>query len=455
MLETEKIIDRSSSFSKPNSFRTIHYLGSKLRVLEYIKEVVDELDPERNGICDLFSGTGSISQYFSSERKVVSVDIQNYSNIICSALLLPKVDEFSRSFTKKLPTSKFIGGYLKVFEPMISLEDSVVNGKLSLNLESVCNFLENASLYAYLSNEVNGDLLPELKEAFEKTESNLKHFKNNSFIATKYFGGIYFSFKQSVMLDAIIAEIEKTDPKYHNILLAPLLSTASDIVNTVGKQFAQPIRPRNKNGQPKRGIINQLKKDRSIDVLDLYDQWINKYLNNQTTDYGHQVLKVDYKEGLKSLSDNVRVVYADPPYTRDHYSRFYHGLETISLRDFPKISKTKIGGKEKLSRGLYRQEREQSVFCIRSKAPKAFEELFKLVAEKDRILVLSYSPYDKSKGAHPRVVEIEFLEKLAKVYFVHVEIRSIGKFSHSKLNRTDLHLNADDSAEVLIICRNK
>ena len=257
MIIIEKIADKSNVLNKPNSFRTIHYLGSKLRVLEFIKQVVDELDYEKNGICDLFSGTGSVSQYFSSERKVVSVDIQNYSNIICSALLIPSSDKFTRSFTKDLKTSKFIAEYIKVFEPLITLEDSVVNGKLSLNLESVCNFLENASLYAYLSNEENGNLIPELKSAFEKTETNLKDYKSNSFIATKYFGGVYFSFKQSVILDAILSEIEKTDPKYHNILLASILSTASDIVNTVGKQFAQPIRPRNKNGEPKKGIIKQ------------------------------------------------------------------------------------------------------------------------------------------------------------------------------------------------------
>jgi adenine-specific DNA methylase len=455
MIVAEKTAIPTNVLKKPNSFRTIHYLGSKLRVLEFIKQVVDELDYEKNGICDLFSGTGSVSQYFSSERKVVSVDIQNYSNIICSALLIPSSDEFTRSFTKDLHTSKFVAEYLKVFEPLITLEDSLVNGKLSLNLESVCNFLENASLYAYLSKEENETLIPELKDAFEKTEYNLKSYKNNSFIVTKYFGGVYFSFKQSVILDAIISEIEKKDAKCHNILFASLLSTSSDIVNTVGKQFAQPIRPRNKDGQPKKGITQQLRKDRNIDVLELYRHWLKKYLNNQKTEYSHQILKVDYKEALKNLSDDVRVVYADPPYTRDHYSRFYHGLETISLRDFPKISKTNIGGKEKLSRGLYREEREQSDFCIRSKAPKAFEELFKLVAEKDRILILSYSPYDKSKGAHPRCVEIELLEEMAKVYFDIVEIRSIGKFSHSKLNRTDLHLDADDSAEVLIICRNR
>ena len=294
MIVAGKIANPSNILKKPNSFRTIHYLGSKLRVLEFIKQVVDELDYEKNGICDLFSGTGSVSQYFSSERKVISVDIQNYSNIICSALLIPSSDEFTRSFTKDLHNSKFIAEYLKVFEPLIALEDSVVNGTLSLNLESVCNFLENASLYSYLSNEENGNLIPELKAAFEKTEFNLKTYKNNSFIATKYFGGVYFSFKQSVLLDAIISEIEKTDAKYHNILLASLLSTSSDIVNTVGKQFAQPIRPRNKNGQPKKEIIKQLRKDRNIDVLDLYSHWINKYLNNQTIEYSHQILKVDY-----------------------------------------------------------------------------------------------------------------------------------------------------------------
>ncbi|MDV3597884.1 DNA adenine methylase [Elizabethkingia anophelis] len=452
MITEEKI--EKETIIKPNSFRTIHYLGSKLRVLDFIKQVVDELDPERNGICDLFAGTGSVSQYFSKERKVVSVDIQNYSNIICSALLFPNSNEFIYSFPEKLNNSDFLNEYLKIFEPLILIEESIINGDLSSNLETVCHFLENASLYSYLLNEQGDNLLPELKIAFKATEENLKSFNNDSFIATKYFGGVYFSYKQSVILDVIISEIEKTDIKYKNILIASLLSTASDIVNTVGKQFAQPIRPRNKNGQPKKGLLKQLRKDRTIDVLTLYKSWLYRYLDNDATEHNHQILHLDYREALKNLDDSVRVVYADPPYTRDHYSRFYHGLETLSLRDYPSISKTKIGGKEKLSRGLYREEREQSDFCIRSKAPKAFEELFKLVAEKNRVLILSYSPYDKSKGAHPRVVEIELLEELAGHYFDNVEIRSIGKFSHSKLNRTDLHLDAGNAAEILIICSN-
>ena len=452
----EKSVDKTTnSLIEPKSFRTIHYLGSKLRVLEFIKEVIDDIDPERNGICDLFSGTGSVSNFFSNERKVVSVDIQSYSSIICSALLKPVSDEFTTSFQQVLTDSNFNSEYLKIFQPLIDFEDSIINEGSNINLELICHYLENASLYSYLIEENNEKLHPQLNEAFKAVKLNLESSEEKSFIATRYLGGVYFSYKQSVMLDAIISEIEKTDLKYHDTFFAALLSTASDIVNTVGKQFAQPIRPRNKQGEPKKGLTKQLQKDRNINVLNLYIGWLEKYLINSPKLRNHQILKMDFRQALQNLDDDVRVIYADPPYTRDHYSRFYHGLETLSLRDYPKISKTKIGGKEKLSRGLYRVKREQSEFCIRSKAPKAFHDLFKLASRNDRILIISYSPYDKTKGAHPRVVEIETLEEMAKSYFNSVEIRSIGKFTHSKLNRTDLHLKAEEAAEVLVICKNK
>ena len=44
-----------------------------------------------------------------------------------------------------------------------------------------------------------------------------------------------------------------------------------------------------------------------------------------------------------------KIVYADPPYTRDHYSRFYHVLETISLFDSPIVSKTKMQARLKIA----------------------------------------------------------------------------------------------------------
>lgn len=100
MIIQEEIILKNNTKSM-DSFRTIHYLGSKLRILDYIKEVIDELDPDKNPVCDLFSGTCAVSQHLSNDRKIISVDIQTYSQVICSALLNPISDYFINTFTKR------------------------------------------------------------------------------------------------------------------------------------------------------------------------------------------------------------------------------------------------------------------------------------------------------------------------------------------------------------------
>jgi adenine-specific DNA methylase len=439
--------------AESKTFRTVHYLGSKLRILDFIKNVVDELDPDNSGVCDLFSGSGSVSQHLSSERKILSIDIQQYSNIICSALLNPIQDDVVDMFVEMVQNSGKLEANANSFKSIISLEESLINQKTSTDLESVCNFIENCSLYSALLTMPEFATMP-LSQSLKLAIKSVEQASDNKFLAVKYFGGLYFSYKQAAHLDAILECINETDKKYQNILMAALLSTASDIVNTVGKQFAQPIRPRNKNGDPKLGLVKQLGKDRNLDVITVYQVWLKKYSQRQSKEFNHEVLKLDYKEALDRLDSSIGVVYADPPYTRDHYSRFYHGLETLCLGDHPLVSKTNIGGTIRLSRGMYREDRHQSEFCIKSKAPQAFETLFKKVSKLNKILLLSYSPYDKSKGAHPRVVELEYLESLASQYFNQVEVRSPGKFSHSKLNRSDLHLQSEDVSEVLLVCRN-
>lgn len=453
MLDQTSITSEIKLSAEKKTFRTIHYLGSKLRILNFIKEIIDELDPQKKGVCDLFSGSGAVSQHLSMERRIVSVDIQQYSYVICSALLNPINDELINKFVKSKILSIKIEENLSLFKDIIDFEEKIISYDNSIDLEKVCNLVENASLYVALEN------IPELassqlKKTLNETIRIIKSFKEDSYLIMKYFGGVYFSYRQAAYMDAILDSINESDIKYRHILLAALLSTASDIVNTVGKQFAQPIRPRNKNGKPKHGLVKQLKKDRDLDVLSIYKNWLDKYSQRKVKNLKHEVFKMDFKDSLNVLDDGIGVVYADPPYTRDHYSRFYHGLETLCLSDHPSISRTNIGGTNRFSRGLYRDERHQSDFCIKSKAPQAFEELFSKVSSLNKILLLSYSPYDKAKGAHPRVVELTTLESLAHKYFKKVEIRSPGNFSHSKLNRSDLHLSSGTISEILLVCSN-
>jgi adenine-specific DNA-methyltransferase len=74
------------------------------------------------------------------------------------------------------------------------------------------------------------------------------------------------------------------------------------------------------------------------------------------------------------------VVYADPPYTDDQYSRFYHLFETLLMYDYPKVS----------GKGLYRRRRFQTPFSLRSRVASAFDGFVKTVAEVGADLILSY-----------------------------------------------------------------
>ena len=69
--------------------RTIHYLGSKLRLLDPIRRAVAAVAPGGQPVCDLFSGSGIVSLALASDWDVTSVDIQEYSRVLCNGLANP------------------------------------------------------------------------------------------------------------------------------------------------------------------------------------------------------------------------------------------------------------------------------------------------------------------------------------------------------------------------------
>lgn len=432
-------------------FRTINYLGNKLRILDFIQEKINEIDPNKGTVCDLFAGSGSVSYRLSKERRVIASDIQEYSRVLCSALLAPaKIpNDFKPNLISHLEGEYYNKLYL-TFKPLIEWEESAIDSiSEKESIEILTEIIEFGSIAAY--NKEKG------KVVYDKIEECLFNCRKQKIsikesVITKYFGGVYFSYKQAIQLDAILYYINNISNELKDIISACLISTASDIVNTVGKHFAQPIRPRDSSGKIKSNLGKAILRDRTIDAVESFFVWLDKYSEINKPPFENTILKCDYSEIVSNIPEDVTVVYADPPYTRDHYSRFYHLLETLALRDIPEISTTKINGEEKISRGLYRKDRHQSPFCIKNQAITAFEFMFKQVGTQNKKLVLSYSPYDKTKKTHPRVVTMEILLELARKYFDNVEIVSVGLFSHNKLNSTKNLLEASDNAEVLIIC---
>lgn len=454
-LSTKKHLKlQESTFPDDEVFRPIHYLGSKLRILDFIEKNIDKIDPNKGRVCDLFSGSGSVSFKLSKSRPVTSVDIQEYSRIICSALLTP-VDisnNFIDEFINKCVNSKHNLNLNWAVQDIINHEKKCIKMALiGQNLEQLCDILEKGSIISYELRKNKSSV----SNLISTTISNLssKDISKQQSLTIRYFGGVYFSYYQALQIDVILEQIDHTPIEFKNQLKAALLSTVSECVNTVGKQFAQPIRPRKSNGEIKKTLGKMVSKDRALDVYEIFRKWINRYKDISTASTENKVLKMDFEQALDMLPKDTSVVYADPPYTRDHYSRFYHVLETISLRDTPEISTMKSKGEILLSRGLYRENRHQSPFCIRSKAPSAFETMFSKTSSLGAALVLSYSPYDETQNTHPRVVTMKQLIDLANKYFSSVEILSPGTFIHSKLNHSSRHLEASSAAEVLIVCR--
>ena len=154
-------------------------------------------------------------------------------------------------------------------------------------------------------------------------------------------------------------------------------------MSAVGKHFAQPLKPYDSEGRPKQHIVRQALRDRSMNVLDSFEAWINRFSVLERGRRQHRAVRSDFRDVLSDETIEFDAVYADPPYTRDHYSRYYHVLETMSLRDNPEVSMTMIraGDSPRVSRGIYRADRYQSPFCIKSQAL----ELLKIYAEASQI----------------------------------------------------------------------
>jgi adenine-specific DNA-methyltransferase len=422
-------------------WRPIHYLGSKLRLTGAIQSHLAELDPSCGPVCDLFAGSGTVANALSRVRRVVAADIQEYSRVLCTALLQPAI--LNQSLVRelaKLAGDRFI--YLEsLLAPILDLEQRALETAPS-NPELLCELIDRGSdLTSHPADSAAAQALRESMLRLEQESANL--------VATSYFGGVYFSYRQALHIDCYLYAIDRLPLTVRNTCLAAVLSTASDIVNSIGKQFAQPMQPRRKDGTVKRHVVEQMIRDRALDFASLYSKWLARYTALPRSD-GHRIVRADYRDVLNGLTD-VSIVYADPPYTRDHYSRFYHVLETLALRDRPGISTTLLTGQGAKSRGIYRTDRHQSPFSIKSQARGAFAELFKGCSNLGLPLLVSYSPYVKS--GHPRLMTVDAIMEVAREYYSRVQVKEAHGFAHSKLNKTELHLEASENAEVLICCR--
>ena len=175
--------------------RPIHYLGSKLRMLDSVKTAVDMVDESGGCLCDLFSGSGTVSKYFAEYRDVISVDIQNYSSVLCEATMKYLQQEHDiHTIMDEIMHSEIRTKQIRIFNTLLEYEEQCITDAQDGNINNLYEIIEKGSIYIYLK-EKGFDYSARLNMTLEDLEKKLineEEINSKDNIITRYYGVFYF-----------------------------------------------------------------------------------------------------------------------------------------------------------------------------------------------------------------------------------------------------------------------
>lgn len=448
-----------------NNLRVIQYLGSKLNLLPQIKVEIDRLCVNGDTILDLFAGTGIVSEYLKTTYKIYANDIQTYSSIMCELLLTNNSIRSNNSLIKRLYESdEYKNNYqvlMNRFNKLVEFEEKAVyeEDEVALVALSESRTFFNECDNTNCCSENLKSIYKELQDLFSDNciveyQKDIKRFPYSLF--SIYYHGSYFSIKQCIEIDSLRYAIDCISKNEHDLrvfYLNALMHAISEVVSSVGKHFAQPIKIINKNGVVKKSSITRFLKDKKKHInIYMYEFERNIKTLMKDSNYNNKVFCENGIDLLKTFRPgDIQLTYLDPPYTIDHYSRFYHILETLILYDYPNLEKKKKNGKYELMRGRYRDDRFQSNFCIQKKVVNEFDSIFSELSRIESKAILSYSDTDEDKQTRSRVIELDELINLAKKYYKNVEVKRINH-EYKKLNNSKVNVKVKEDSEILLIC---
>lgn len=413
------------------SIKILNYPGNKTSLMPFISDNIQKYISQGAKICDIFAGSGSVGAYLKNDYPIVANDAEPYSYIIASSLLnTPSTNLLLK--TKEL----FLKGYKVNFKKLLSPhETTVANERNFLSLDSTANLI---SLYKNFPTIWNGlDKLINYKQLAKDNQYNLFLY---------YYSGTYFGIEQSIQIDSIIKTIHEIDGNdVQNVLYSCLFYAMNETVFSKDGHMAQPLNiEKNKSRH-----LKQRKKN----VLNFFKSKLDEFIKKSHVSKKIEKSKI-FNQDISSLlkdkkfnQQNIKLIYADPPYTDMQYSRYYHLLNVAAKYNYP--APTIFRGK--FTKGLYTEGRNQSDLSKKSTAKRRLEELFRYCHENEIILVLSYAyPKDKvNQKTNRYTISIEELVKMAQEIFGNKRVQIKRKDYQHANNRNS---STKDVFEYLILC---
>jgi adenine-specific DNA-methyltransferase len=457
-------VDKFYSLQRNNStsvdtnlvYRPIQYLGSKYRSLPIILSKTLESVIPGTYVLDMFSGSSVVSQVFNLNRlNVISNDALRFNSSFAKALLnIDRASEdigYLTEILEDLKNYQLDEVYLKPFQDKIILENELLKNR---NTEQL--LLEYQRLPQV--NKVWDLKENEPSEQIKSILNNIGKSAIGSFpLIANYYAGTYFSLFQSLELDRLRNGIEVLQTQnrisnwLYNFLLTCLLNVSSKIVYSAGKHFAQPIKQEN---TIKTAVLHKrFYNDRQKNV---WDEFVKSLFTLETISKANNIAtkNIVYSKTMEEIikdSSNlppVSVIYADPPYTAQQYSRYYHIPEVIFNYQYPQLQI--VDGKA--TSGLYPDNKFKSRFCSKREAYSAFSDLFKLSAEVESSLVLSYSSSLSEETGNMRMIELDQIIDLGSSILPMCSIEILKfNFQYRQLNTSKKINQAKDDKEFLIV----
>ena len=436
--------------------RTLWYMGAKTRLCEeFIDGAVRDLVSPGATIVDACAGTGAVGRWFAGDYRILANDAQEFSAVIAKAHLevspewALELDRLEPESDLAAAIDRNVSDLQQLYGESLSQESLLLKAILSPGDQregALSEYREFCSKVPVpfedpLPESQSEDPYAEIRRRLPEILIDRRTSTDSlpAILCSAYWGQVYFGLRQSIMIDSIRQAIREIPlsasfgPEKKNLYLAALLHAVS--VSTSGtSHFAQP---RSVDKDSERSAVA---KRRAIDIEEQFElaldairrEILERPRLNGNRVFCTDVLKLLAEEGDLAEEEPVDLVYLDPPYTSDNYSRFYHVLETLARYDYPELQ---CRGDE-LTKGRYplRENRFSSDFCSGTQVENAFRKVAEGCVRKGSNLLISYSgdtglltkKWSKEGHAQPAAR----LRELLLEYFSVVEIRE-QKLMHS------------------------
>lgn len=350
----------------------MQYLGAKGRIAEWILDEISCGFRARIVFVDLFGGTGSVA--LAAQQRGYSIlanDLQPYSHIVLSSLFSARrhgLLALSQQVKALDKSSNLLAGGRSSGKKLLATEQRLFE---AVRLSPKANW----KAYRNFCGETP------LADGSEDAAKRLRVADRwNLFL--NYYASTYFGVRQCLQLDALreFAQSLPVDQRTH--ILAAAVSTMTYAVSST-THLAQYLKPSSESR------VKSLVSRRSINILDAVAKRLVALAAQPLPPPQSGAYNLDYSLMLERVPTKGAVVYVDPPYFKEHYSRYYHVLDTFCLYDYPALTPNpRVGG---TTIGRYRRDRTISDFGLKSAVRKAFSTLFTKCAANRIPVALSYA----------------------------------------------------------------